>query len=238
MRKYMYIHQITWILKVGLPAMLVIRLKFLFTITHMFWVMYILGLRSSWGTSRVRPSWSPSEHLMTPALSPFRGARVRSHAYPEEIVYSLMTAAHISPNVFSLQMFLSNVQWISHYSTRQLHAHILYITFIRTFTSYVTHHIHAHSHLHFFWSSWPAGYPWLLVSDTCSINRKALFRTCSAGIWRREKSQFNSSSFSAKGTVSSEGHTSLYNRIGPISETASFTFFLSSIVGVWFYNLM
>jgi hypothetical protein len=53
----------------------------------------------------------------------------------------LMTAAHISPNVFSLQVFLTNVQWTFHYSTRQWHTSILYITFIRTFTSsYYTSH--------------------------------------------------------------------------------------------------
>jgi hypothetical protein len=51
--------------------------------------MYILGLRSSWGISRIRPSWFPSGHVLTMALSPFRGARVRSHACPEEVVYSL-----------------------------------------------------------------------------------------------------------------------------------------------------
>ncbi len=51
--------------------------------------MYILGLRPSWGTSRVRPSWSSSGHILTPALSPFWGAPVRSHACPEDAVYSL-----------------------------------------------------------------------------------------------------------------------------------------------------
>jgi hypothetical protein len=51
--------------------------------------MYILGLRSSWGTSRVRPSWSPSGHILTPTLSPFWGAPVGSHACPENAVYSL-----------------------------------------------------------------------------------------------------------------------------------------------------
>ncbi len=33
-------------------------------------------------------------------------------------------------------------------------------------TLHIVHHIHAHSHLHFFWSSWQAGCPWLLVFDT------------------------------------------------------------------------
>jgi hypothetical protein len=56
---------------------------------HIYRTTYILGLQSSWGTSRVHPSWSHSRHILTPALSPFLRARVRSHACPEEVVYSL-----------------------------------------------------------------------------------------------------------------------------------------------------
>ncbi len=70
------------------------------------WTMYILGLCSSCGTSRICPAWSPSEHLLSPALSPF-GARVRSHAVRRRLFISLMTASHISPNVFSLWEFPS-----------------------------------------------------------------------------------------------------------------------------------
>ncbi len=62
----------------------------------------------------------------------------------------LMTAAHISPNIFSLWVFLTNIQRTSHYNTWQWHKFILYITFIRTFTSpYYT----SHSHIHFLISS-------------------------------------------------------------------------------------
>ncbi len=62
----------------------------------------------------------------------------------------LMTPAHISPNVFSLHVFLTNVQWTSYYITQQRHTSILYITFIHTFTSsYYTSHSYVHSHLHF-----------------------------------------------------------------------------------------
>ncbi len=49
--------------------------------------MYILGLSSSWGTSRIYPAWSPSEHQLTPALSPIWGPRPKP-SHPEEVVYS------------------------------------------------------------------------------------------------------------------------------------------------------
>jgi hypothetical protein len=87
----------------------------------------------------------------------------------------LMTAAHISPNVFSLRVFLTNLQWTSHYNNRQWHTSILYITFIRTFTSsYYTSHSYVHSHLHFFCSSWQAGCPQLFVSDTATTTQRIL----------------------------------------------------------------
>jgi hypothetical protein len=66
----------------------------------------------------------------------------------------LMTAAHISPKVFSLRV-------ASHQCTANIllwytamHTFILYITFIRTFTSsYFTPHSYVHSYLHSFISS-------------------------------------------------------------------------------------
>jgi hypothetical protein len=62
--------------------------------------MYILGLCSSWGTLRICPAWSTSEHQLAPALSPL-GARVQSYAVRRRLFIVLMTAAHISPNIFS-----------------------------------------------------------------------------------------------------------------------------------------
>ncbi len=116
--------------------------------------MYILGLRSSWGTSRIRTSWSPSGHLLTPALSPFRGRALEATLVWRRLFIVLMTATHISPNVFSLPGFLTNVQWTSHYNTRQWQTFTLYITFIHTFTSsYYTSHSYVHSRLRFFISS-------------------------------------------------------------------------------------
>ncbi len=92
--------------------------------------MCILGLCSSWGTSRICPAWSPSEHQLAPALSPF-GARVWSHAVRRRLFIVLMTAAHISPNVFSLRNFPSNV----HELFLMIHA-----------TSFISslHHIYTH----------------------------------------------------------------------------------------------
>jgi hypothetical protein len=132
---------------------------------HTIWAMYILGLRSSWGTSWICPSRSPSEHLLTPALSPF-GAHVWSHAVRGRLFIVLMTAAHISPNFFSLRVFLSNSQ------------QLFLIIHDNSMHTYYTSHLHvnlrrlfctSYSYLHFFWSSWQAGCPWLLVSDTIQM---------------------------------------------------------------------
>ncbi len=94
--------------------------------------MYILGLRSSWGTLRVCPAWSPSGHILTPALSPFWGAPVRSHACPEDAVYSLNDSCSYFTNIFSLWVLLTNVQRISFYNTYIAHIHII-------------HHIHTYA---------------------------------------------------------------------------------------------
>ncbi len=124
---------------------------------HTFWVMYILGLRSSPRASRVCPSWSPSEHLLTLALSPFGEPALEATFVRRRLFIVLMTAALISRNLFSLQAFLSNVQWISHYNTWQWHIYILYITFIHTFISlcYTSHSCtFASSSLPFFVAGW------------------------------------------------------------------------------------
>ncbi len=42
-------------------------------------------------------------------LCPQSGARIRSHAIRRRLFIVLMTAAHISPNVFSLRSFLNNI---------------------------------------------------------------------------------------------------------------------------------
>jgi hypothetical protein len=100
------------------------------------WAMYILGLYSSWGTSRICPAWSPSEQLLTLVLFLF-GARIRSHAVRKRLFIVLMTAAHISPNVFSLQKFLSNTQGLF----LTAHNNIIH--------TYYTSHLYARLHLYF-----------------------------------------------------------------------------------------
>ncbi len=93
--------------------------------------MCILGLCSSWGTSRICPAWFPSEHQLAKALSPF-GARVRSHTVRRRLFIVLMTAAHISPNFFSLRNFLSN-------------RHRLFLT-VHVFIPFI-HHIYVHIYI-------------------------------------------------------------------------------------------
>jgi hypothetical protein len=118
----------------------------LFTKMHMYRTMYILGLRSFWGTSWVRSSWSPSGHILTPALSQFLGACVRSHACPEEVVYSLIDSCSYFtsfPSKHSLPMYSEQLILIHNSSTHTY----LYITFIRTFKS--LHYIIQHTHVQF-----------------------------------------------------------------------------------------
>ncbi len=103
---------------------------------HTFWAMYILGLHSSWGTSWICPSWSPSEHLLTPALSPFWGARVRSHTVRRRLFIVLMTAALISPNVFP--------------SERSLATYSNYFIKIHNDSTQTYYTSHSYIHLHFF----------------------------------------------------------------------------------------
>jgi hypothetical protein len=91
----------------------------------------------------------------------------------------LMTAAHISPNVFSLQLSLSSVYWTSYYNIQQcIHTHytshshnliLYYIILHNTLTSIL--------HLHFFCSLWQAGCPRLIVSDTLIVYAKKQRRT-------------------------------------------------------------
>ncbi len=100
---------------------------------NFYWSLYILGLWFSWGTPQARPAWSPSGHILTPSLSPFRGTHARSHAPPEEVVYSLNDSCSHFPNVFSLQMSLASIYTPSYYSIQQYmhmyytaHSQILY----------------------------------------------------------------------------------------------------------------
>ncbi len=83
-------------------------------------------------------------HLGGPGLKPCR---------PEEVVIVLMTAAHISPNVFSLWKFLSNIQGLF-LTVQAISFTPLYITFIRTFTSFILNVLFTYSLLWIFVAGW------------------------------------------------------------------------------------
>jgi hypothetical protein len=105
--------------------------KVVLTVDSCLWsiplAMYILGPSPSWGTSRMCPAWSPSGHQLTLSLSPI-GARIRSHAVRRRLFIFLMTAAHISLNIFSLRNFLNNI-----------HVLVLHYTIIVIHTYYTSH---------------------------------------------------------------------------------------------------
>ncbi len=132
--------------------------------SHIIWAMHILGLFSTWGTSRICPAWFPSEYQLAPALSPIWGPRPKP-CRPKEVVYSLNdSCSHFTQRLF-LRNFLSNImdcflRYIQH------HSYLLCITFTRTIISFI---YMTYSHFHFSGSSWQAGCPWSFVSDTQTI---------------------------------------------------------------------
>ncbi len=75
---------------------------------HIIWAMYILGLSSSWAPCEY-VQHGPLLSINWLRLCPQFRARVRSHTVRRRLFIVLMTAAHISPNVFSLRNFLSNI---------------------------------------------------------------------------------------------------------------------------------
>ncbi len=74
-------HQFDWYMKIRM----VLAASFSLNL-HITWAMYLLGLSPSWGTSRMCPAWSLSEHQLTPALSPIWAPRPKQRR-PEEVVY-------------------------------------------------------------------------------------------------------------------------------------------------------
>ncbi len=70
-------------------------------------------------------------------LCPQSGARIRSHAVRRRLFIVLMTAAHISPNVFSLQNFLSNIH-VLFLAYIHRHSYLLYITFKQHLHPFIT----------------------------------------------------------------------------------------------------
>ncbi len=146
-----------YILNVGLPAsMLEKRLGCLFTIMHVYWILYILGLRSSWGTSWVRPAWSLSGLYWLWLCPHFWAPTPEATLLRRRLFVVLMTASHISPNVFSLQVSLTNIYWTSYYNARQC-MHTYYTSHSRNAILYyiILHNtLMSISHLNFFCSSW------------------------------------------------------------------------------------
>jgi hypothetical protein len=67
-------------------------------------------------------------------LCPQFGARVQSHAIRRRLFIVLMTAAYISPNVFSSRNSLSNI-------------HVLFLTIHSTSFIRIMHHIHTNNYL-------------------------------------------------------------------------------------------
>jgi hypothetical protein len=70
-------------------------------------------------------------------LCPQSGAHVRSHAVRRRLFIVLMTAAHISPNVFSLRNFLSNV-------------HVQFLIIHSTSSILIIHHIRTSNYIFLF----------------------------------------------------------------------------------------
>ncbi len=98
-------------------------------------VAHYLGNVRTWAISVLRhlanmssmvPFWASTDSGFVPNLGP----RVRSHAVWKRLFIFLMTAAHISPNVFSLRNFLSNIHVLFPLYIHR-HSYLLYITFIR-----------------------------------------------------------------------------------------------------------
>jgi hypothetical protein len=125
--------------------------------------MYILGLSSSWGTSRIRPAWSPCEHQLTPALSPIWGPRPKPRR-PEEVVYGPNdSCSHFTQRLFPPKLPQQHTCTIFSISSP---SSILIIHHIQTiFTSFIIRQ----SFHYFFSSSWQADCSRSLVSNTAMI---------------------------------------------------------------------
>jgi hypothetical protein len=153
-----YVHRPTYILNVSIPASTLLaglRTSLYNMYAHVLnnvhtWASVFLRHLAS--TSFMVPFWAYT--VLTPALSPFRGARVRSRACPEEVVYSL----NDSCSDFTQRLFPPNVP---HQHIMYIHILILHNTLMYT------------SHLHFFCSSWQAGCSRLFVSDTVTGSKSA-----------------------------------------------------------------
>jgi hypothetical protein len=101
--------------------------------SHIIWAMYILGLFSSWGTSRICPAWSPSVHQLAPALSPIWGPRPKPR-HPVEVVYSPNdSCSHFTQRLFPPKL-------------PQQHTHGLFLTIHSTSFISIIHYIYTNNY--------------------------------------------------------------------------------------------
>ncbi len=142
----------------------------------------ILGLSSSWGTSRIRPAWSPCEHQLTPALSPIWGPHPKPR-HPEEVVYSPNdSCSHFTQCLFPPKLSQQHTCTILAYVHR--HSYLLYTTFKQCLHPFITRQ----SFYHFFGSSWQAYCSRSLVSDTITLNEECVFQLFNIGrcVWHNQ----------------------------------------------------
>jgi hypothetical protein len=127
--------------------------------------MYILGLSSSCGTSRIRPAWSPFEHQLTSALSPICGPRPKPRQL-EEVVYSPNdSCSHFTQCLFPPKRPQQHTCTIF-----SIHSPSFILIIHRIQASIYILLLQNKIILHFFGSSWQADCSWCLMSDTLTFN--------------------------------------------------------------------
>ncbi len=85
--------------------------------------MYIHGLFSSWGDSRICPAWSPSEHQLTPALSLIWGPCPKPRR-PEEVVYIPNdSCSHFTQHLFPPKLPWQRTCTIPYYTFNLIHTY-------------------------------------------------------------------------------------------------------------------
>jgi hypothetical protein len=128
--------------------------------THIIWAMYILGLSSSWGTSRICPAWSPFGNQLALALSPIWGPCLKPR-HPEEVVYSPKQLLTFHPTSFPSET--SSATYIYCFLG---HIHIIHTILHSIHTSNYLFYLHNIPLYYFCRSSSQAGCPWSVVSVT------------------------------------------------------------------------
>ncbi len=148
--------------------------------------MYILGLSPSWGTSRICPAWSPSEHQLTLALSPIWGPRPKPRR-PEEVVYSPNdSCSHFIQRLFPPKPPQQHMCTILHYTFTIIHTYYTSRSSKEAITSFYNM---INPLFHFFGSSWQAGCPRSLMSDTVVTSKN--FITITIAVTKSSNSNFD-----------------------------------------------